>query len=93
MVKLRFEPRLTLLYTPMRQVIKRHPIFHPFIPAKSHHPQTKCSVSVCGLRQVMRIMVKLGASVDKGVDKEDLRAKVITGDPNQDSRRRVICLQ
>lgn len=29
-------------------------------------------------------MVKLGASVDKGVDKEDLWAKVITGDPHQD---------
>ena len=80
-------PGLTLLYTPMRQAVKRHPVFHPFIPAGSgtSYAQKVFSKQIWTKTMVTRIMVKLGASVDKGVEKEDLWGQ--KGDPKETSNK------
>lgn len=67
------KPDLTLLYTPMRPAIKRHPVLPLSSPAGSSTSRAQ-KVLKCLWTEMMvlRIMVTLGTFGDRGVEKEDL---------------------
>lgn len=81
-------PGLTLLCTPTRQVLKRHPpCSQPFLPARlgTSHAQKVFGKWMWTKTMIVRIMVKLGAAEVKGVGNQDLGGQ--RGDPRETSSK------